>query len=273
MELTSQEVRQVEFGDALRGYNHSEVDDFLERVATAIDQAHEEIVAMKERLDRAERLSVERSDFDDEESIRRTLVLAQRTADMAIKEAQEEAARLLDGARTDAEVIVAEARQAAERIASESDRRLREEVDRLAQERERLRRELDALHGLFGAERERLSESLTTMLSFVEKNLAVSPELRAPSEPAVEPAVESAAIEAPEPEVPDELEAAIAADAAAAAPVQGGPPRPAEPEWDDPSLARPSLMALPSLEDLGLEDDTQPTAGWTFNPEAGSPAS
>jgi cell division initiation protein len=268
MELTSQELRHVEFGSELRGYKTSEVDDFLERVAIGIDQAHEEIAALKERLDRAERLSVERSNLDDEESIRRTLVLAQRTADLAIKEAQEEAGQLLDGARSDAEAIVADARQAAERIASESDRRLRDEVERLGAERERLRRELDALNGLFGAERERLSESLTTMLSFVEKNLAVSADLTSSPEPAAEPVFsEPAAVEE------DDLEAAIAADAAAAAPVQGGPPRVSEPEWDDPALSRPSLMALPSLEDLGLEEDTQPTAGWTFNPEAGSPAS
>jgi cell division initiation protein len=262
MELTSQELRQVEFGSELRGYKTSEVDDFLERVAAAVDRAHEEILALRERLERAERAAVERSSFEDEESIRRTLVLAQRTADLAIKEAQQEAAQLLDGARSDAESIVADARRAAERIVTESDLKLREEVSRLQAERERLRTEVDALGGLLGAERQRLTESLSAMLSFVEKNLVSSPDLLASTGPSSAPLAE--------PEAPDPLEAAIAADAAAAAPVQGGPPRP--PEADE-KLVRPSLMALPSIEGLGIEEDTQPTVGWTFNPEAGSPAS
>lgn len=256
MELTSQELRQVEFGSELRGYKTSEVDDFLERVSLGIDRAQEEIAALQERLQRAERVSAERSNYDDEESIRRTLVLAQRTADLAIKEAQQEAGLMLDAARTDAESIVADARQAAERLASDSDRRLREEVGRLHDERDRLRGEIEALSGLLGAERERLTESLTTMLSFVEKNLSASA-LPDPAE---------------EEEEPDDLEAAIAADAAAAAPVQGGPPR-FEDEWEDQEPLRPSLMALPSLDDLKVGVDTEPTIGWTFDPEAGTPAS
>lgn len=263
MELTSNELRQVEFGSELRGYKTSEVDDFLERVAVGIDQARAEVSALHERLERAERLSVERSNVDDEESIRRTLVLAQRTADLAIKEAQEEAAQLLDGARADAEMIVSDARSAAERIAGEADRRLKEEVGRLSSERERLRREMDALGGLISAERERLTESLATMLSFVEKNLVVSADIEAP---ATEVESESG---------PDTgaLEAAIAADAAIAAPVQGGPPRPLDDEWEL-GLTRPSLMALPSLDELAHDnDDTQPGGGWGFNPEAGTPAS
>ncbi len=260
MELTSRELRQVEFGSELRGYKTSEVDDFLERVATAIDRAEEEIQALADRLERAERASSERAGFDDEESIRRTLVLAQRTADLAIKEAQQAAAQLLESARADAEVAVADARRAAERIVTESEQRLREEVSRLQGERERLRTEIEALRGLLGAERERLTESLGTMLSFVEKNLVTSPEL---SPPAVAgPSPEPGSGEPEDSAEPDPLEAAIAADAAAAAPVQGGPPRLEE------ALARPSLMALPSLD-----EDTQPTVGWTFNPEAGSPAS
>ena len=178
MELTSQVLRQVEFGSELRGYKTSEVDDFLEKAAVGLDELREELTALRERVERAERVSSERSGLDDEESIRRTLILAQRTADLAIKEAQEEAAQLLDGARVDAETIVTDARQSADRIGAEADRKLRDEVGRLNAERERLRGEIDALTGLLGAERARLTESLSTMLRFIEKNLATSPEPR-----------------------------------------------------------------------------------------------
>ncbi|MHB1986875.1 MAG: DivIVA domain-containing protein [Acidimicrobiales bacterium] len=267
MELTSQELRQVEFGSELRGYKTSEVDDFLEKVAVGIDKLIGEMVVLRERVERAERLSSERSGLDDEESIRRTLVLAQRTADLAIKEAQEEAAQLLDGARADAESIVSDARQVADRIVGDADRKLREEVGRLGAERERLRGEVDALGGLLGAERERLTESLSAMLRFVEKNLVPSSETSSfASSTSASPIVTS-------PDV-DELEAAIAADAAAAAPSSSAHLSELDEEWEDHGrLSRPSLMALPTLDELGGDrDDTQPTVSWDFSGEAGSPA-
>jgi cell division initiation protein len=274
MELTSQVLRQVEFGSELRGYKTSEVDDFLEKVAVSVDELTEEMRELHQRVDRAERVSSERTGLDDEESIRRTLVLAQRTADLAIKEAQEEAAQLVDGARADAESIVADARGVADRMMAEADRKLREEVARLNAERDRLRGEIEVLSGLLGAERERLTESLSTMLRFVEKNLSASPESVATLGTLVGPGSQSAVTN--EPDV-DELEAAIAADAAAAAP---SPSRPAEldEEWERTGrVARPSLMALPSLGDLDADgsegNDTEPTASWEFNPKADSPAS
>ncbi len=269
MELTSQVLRQVEFGSELRGYKTSEVDDFLEKVALAVDELSEELKDLQERLERAERLSSERTGLDDEESIRRTLVLAQRTADLAIKEAQEEAAQLLDGSRNDAESIVSEARATAERMIADGDRKLRDEVTRLMAEREHMRGELDALTGLLGAERERLMESLSTMLRFVEKNLSPSGDALA----AIGPVAPARAPVVPEPNI-DELEAAIAADAAAAAPSIGHPSD-LDDEWEhEGRIARPSLKALPALD--GADDrggDTQPTAAWDLSTSAGSPAS
>lgn len=338
MQLTAQVLRQVEFGPERRGYNMSEVDDFLEKIAVAVDALRAEMDGMSERLERAERTAADRVGLDDEESIRRTLVLAQRTADLAVKEAQEEAARLLDGARSDAESIVSEARQSADRIGSEADKKLREEVNRLTVDRDRLRGEIDALVGLLAAERKRLSESLNATLGYVDKNLAPSPAVAAlasapriaaaaaspPAAPAsatpagpspspgssgAVPAVSGpAAAPAPDPDQldsltdsfeevalaaaagaataavqtivepdVDELEAAIAADAAAAAPSL--PPRDLGRIENDDRVSRPSLMALPSLEDHYEDDfevadpDTEPTSAWTFGGHADSPAS
>ncbi|MGO9911703.1 MAG: DivIVA domain-containing protein, partial [Acidimicrobiales bacterium] len=228
--------------------------------------------ALRDRVERAERVSSERSGLDDEESIRRTLILAQRTADLAIKEAQEEAGQLLDGARVDAESIVSDARQTAERITADADKKLRDEVGRLNAERERLRGEIGVLSGLLGAERERLTESLSTMLRFVEKNLLTSPELASFAVTPVGAAPAAGSVAAPD---VDELEAAIAADAAAAAPS----PPPHRPDFDDGQEAqepasRPSLMALPSLEEFGdPEPHTEPTAKWDMSGKADSPAS
>jgi DivIVA domain-containing protein len=299
MELTSQVLREVEFASERmpgRGYRMSEVDEFLEGAAIGVDMLREELAALRDRVDRAERVSADRTDADDEESIRRTLVLAQRTADLAIKEAQEEAAQHLDAARADAESIVSEARQNAERITTEGDKKLKDEVARLSVERDRLRGEIDVLVGLISAERERVTESLMTTLGYVEKNLSASPELAALASPIVTtpkatapaaeatPAAPSSTAGAPasapsastastivEPDI-DELEAAIAADAAAAAPSLPGK----DSGWEsEERLARPSLMALPSMDDLGdeAEPEADTTASWSYAEHANSPAS
>ncbi len=269
MELTSQVMRQVEFGSELRGYKTAEVDEFLEAVAVGVDEMRNEVSSLKERLARAEELATERTGFDDEESIRRTLVLAQRTADLAIKEAQEEAAQVLDAARADAERIVGEARQSADRLVSEADRRLRDEVARLSGERDRLQGEIDALKGLLAAERERLTESLDAMLRFVEKNLVPSPATsEAPPAPAAAPARQAPAA----PNV-DELEAAIAEDAAAAGPASAGRPSELDQEWEaEGKLRRPSLTALPPLDDAATSPEAS-TERVEMGGHAGSPAS
>ena len=293
MELTSQVLREVEFGSELRGYKTSEVDDFLEEVAVALDEMSERLRTLEQRVERAETASREREVFDDEESIRRTLVLAQRTADLAIKEAQEEAAQLLDGARADAETIVADARVAAERIIEDTDRALRDEASRLIEQRDRASAELDALDLLLSAERERLTESLTAMLHFVDRNLAPRDEVTAVSseEPAESPQLETPEVEAEadeteaieadgdepgleeldEPEV-DELEAAIAEDAAAAAPSASSRASEIDEASDgEESPSRPQLKAVPPIEEEDNGPDTTPTPEWDFG--SGSPAS
>jgi vacuolar-type H+-ATPase subunit H len=153
------------------------VDEFLEQVADAVERLHEEAKSAAERAEAAERGARDRTGLEDEESIRRTLVLAQRTADMAIREAREEAATLLDGARTEAETLVGDARDSAVRITSEAEQRLREEVTRLTSARDDMRSEVDTLVNLLGTERERLTETLGSALRYVERSLVPSPDL------------------------------------------------------------------------------------------------
>ena len=282
MELTSQVLRQVEFGSELRGYKTSEVDDFLEKVAVAIDEVRAELLSLREQLEQAQHApdpEPSRSTLEDEESIRRTLVLAQRTADLAIKEAREEAAQVIEGARREADSIVADARSSADRLAAEGDRALRTEVDRLTAERDRLRSESDALVGLLAAERDRLTESLTATLGFVEKNLVPSSDLTDLSSKLPSPAhAVSSRSDVLEPDV-DALEAAIAEDAAKAAPSRRSArhDRELDDEWEGTEAAdrvgRPSLMALPGMDgSTGAEGEEQ-TSSWKLDDQANSPAS
>ena len=77
MDLTPRLLTEVEFREEWRGYNRKDVNDFLDRVADAVGELQERLRDASERATQAERRLLERSDEDE---IRRTLVLAQRTA-------------------------------------------------------------------------------------------------------------------------------------------------------------------------------------------------
>ncbi|HEV7759933.1 MAG TPA: DivIVA domain-containing protein, partial [Acidimicrobiales bacterium] len=167
MELTPQALHDVEFREARRGgYNTRDVDDFLERVAVGIGQLQDRLREAYHRAEAAEgRLADMQRQLDDlqrrgvpaphdappspvspvsvgggdaDETLRRTLVLAQRTADATIKEAKDEAGRLLDDAREEA----AHTRAAAE---TEAMRDAQAEVDHLLEAREALLHDIDML--------------------------------------------------------------------------------------------------------------------------------
>lgn len=104
MDVTPQLLKEVEFREKFRGYDPDEVDDFLERVGLAFTQvqdkvreANDQIEAANARAARAEARARDSSDIDD--TLRRTLVLAQRTADAAIAEAREQAAGIVGEAQ------------------------------------------------------------------------------------------------------------------------------------------------------------------------------
>jgi|GEM_PF-507075 len=239
MELSARTLREVEFSGSLRGYNTDEVDEFLEKVAVGVDALHAEVRAAAERAADLERRLAEqpadRPSAPDDDPIRRTLVLAQRTADLAVKEAQEEAAQIVSQARSDAEAAISEARRNAERISEEGQRHLREEVLRLTTARDSLRSEAETLVGLLAAERDRLRESLGAALRYVERSLTPATELaQAPAatpEAATGPAGGRTAPSG-EAEAPPESPAAAAAEA---------PQQPDRPPAERPPAERPPV--------------------------------
>src|SRR5207253_2988077 len=112
MELTPQQLCDVEFSEQWRGYNRDQVDDFIERVAAAVSTLQDRLRKMTERAVRAEQRSQEGSEADG--AARRTLVLAQRTADATVAEAKETAARLIAQAQEEARAIILAAEAANE---------------------------------------------------------------------------------------------------------------------------------------------------------------
>ncbi len=174
MEVTARTLREVEFREKLRGYSQDEVDEFLERVAEGVELLHDRLRQAAEKANRAEqRASSEphREATADDDTLRRTLVLAQRTADMAIKEANEQAAEILASAQNEARALMADAEETARRISTESSREVKAELGRLEEARSQLQTDVDALEQHFNEERTRIHEALARAIHWLEENI------------------------------------------------------------------------------------------------------
>ena len=110
MDELSPLFQEIEFHERYRGYDPDEVDAFVDRVARAAAVMRGRISELHERVEAAEaRGGAVGGHSDTEETLTRTLVLAQRTADAAIAEAREEADRLTADAATSAQAILSAA--------------------------------------------------------------------------------------------------------------------------------------------------------------------
>ncbi|MGA3216920.1 MAG: DivIVA domain-containing protein [Acidimicrobiales bacterium] len=255
MDLSAKVLREVEFRDRLRGYDTDEVDEFLEKVAVAVEELQEKMRQLAYRAERAERSVSDRAADDDDDTIRRTLVLAQRTADMAVREAQEQAAALMDGARSESDKVLTQARfesekllsgarENAARLTTEAERRHSDDIARLERQRDAVREELKELSELLDSERKRLADSLRDALRFVERTLPPQGEI-SELRP-VPPPFEGSGGD-------DDIEAQINEDAEAAVSVP--------PDLEVGEEERASLAALAPLEDSG-----PPTQAWQAEP-------
>ena len=151
MDVSPETIRQVEFRERLRGYHQDDVDEFLERVAAGLEILQERLRETTERAVRAEQQAKEALEGD--ESLRRTLVLAQRTADLAVQEAREQAARIVEASQSQAQSIVSQAEERARRMAQEAQAQLRADVARLEAARDHLRQDVAALERYLDDER------------------------------------------------------------------------------------------------------------------------
>lgn len=219
MDVTPQLLHDVEFREAKRGgYNTQDVDDFLERLAVGIERQDAQLREARQRLDtaeariaqadqraaEAERRAAESGDAD--ESLKRTLVLAQRTADAAIKEAEDQAAKTLAAAEKRAGKLLAEAEEAtararadaeeeARRSLEEARARVLSELHDLEAARDQLRRDVDVLEAHFAEQRDRLRMTTRELQRLLDDPAA----LREVAVPAISD-VEVPVVEEPEPE-------------------------------------------------------------------------
>ena len=218
--ITPESVRTVQFREKLRGYHPDDVDAFVAAVAQAVESLEQRAKVAESRL--AELESRSSAAVEAEDSLRRTLVLAQRTADAAIQEARDEADRIKEQTRAQREAADAELADLRSRMHADAEEEGRLERARLLEERTALQRDVAALEAHLDRERERLRIYFTDQLRRVdegEPGVGAAPDMEADVAPEPERDVAPAAAsgtdeEGPEvvADVPGATEAATADD-------------------------------------------------------------
>jgi cell division initiation protein len=194
-------LRTVEFRQTLRGYHIDDVDEYLERVALEAEALQEQLRQSAERmrqatdriaqLEQAQRgspapaspASPPASDSGDaDDSLKRTLLLAQKFVEQTETEARSQAQAVVEEAQQRARAMLAEAEGRAKTVAQDSERRLRDEVTRLEGLRTRLTADVEAISKHLEAERSRLRGALGEMVRWIDENLAPSTASKGPAE-------------------------------------------------------------------------------------------
>ncbi|KGN01009.1 cell division protein DivIVA [Clostridium novyi A str. 4570] len=124
MVVTSMDINNKEFKKIFRGYDCDEVDEFLDKVAEDYEALYKENSFLKERLEVADEKLKHYSKI--EENIQKTLVLAQSAAEQAKSSAQNEA-----------ELIIRQANESAQRIINKAHNdviRINDDYDSIKQE-------------------------------------------------------------------------------------------------------------------------------------------
>jgi DivIVA domain-containing protein len=190
MELTPQTLHSVEFREARRGgYNTRDVDDFIERVAAGVGHLNErmrsaearaeaadaQVADMQRELEEVRRRPVAAESSETDETLRRTLVLAQRTADATIKEAKEEANRVLSEAREEAARTRAEAEAEARRGADSARVTAQAEVETLLANRDKLKVDIERLNNRLGEQRIGIQTGITELQRLLDDSGKLKP--------------------------------------------------------------------------------------------------
>jgi DivIVA domain-containing protein len=233
-------LRTVEFRLGLKGYNVDEVDEYLDRAAQEAEAVQETLRQLNERLRQAgDRIVQLERDVRDaaaeapaappapeavapapvaapvpvqatgtaldippsDETLQRTLLLAQKFVDQIKRESEAEAAATIAQAEEKARSAMAAAEAAAANLQSESQRQVRDEVARLEATRTELATDVESMARHLESERNRLRDALTEILNWVDENVQPANALmgvRPKATPAPKPAaIASASNESP----------------------------------------------------------------------------
>jgi|SaaInlStandDraft_1057018.scaffolds.fasta_scaffold02048_3 DivIVA domain-containing protein len=208
MEMNPQRVRSAEFRTVKKGLDPDDVQLFLNAVADELERAQNQSTAMEARARAAVARLQELADdagsqsdasaeilrpseavaepdvvtasVDQSETISRTLLLAQRTADTTVAEARAEAERLrteaeaeatqqIDSSREMAESLLVEARVEARQVGEEERAAMEGEVNSLLARRDFLESDVDHLERFLVDQRARLREAASQIVDLTER--------------------------------------------------------------------------------------------------------
>jgi DivIVA domain-containing protein len=273
MDESPQAVAGTTFRIVKKGYDPDEVRAYLTNVSRALTAAQEHAASMEARarqaVAKAQELMQQRQatpergiKLEDTETISRTLLLAQRTADNTTADARREAEKTLATARAEAETALAGAKQEALRVveaaradarrAGENERvQVEEELQQLLARLEFLRDDVTQLDRFTGEQRTRLRETADALHDIAERPVGGLGEHRSP--------VLSAASDMPPPfgtpvaEVATPVSSATSAGGTGGAGVAGVAER-----WGDSGTAgsdpEAATQALDAVDQAELDD-------------------
>jgi cell division initiation protein len=186
-------LRTVEFRLGLKGYNVDEVDEYLDKAAQESEGLQEHVRQLNERLRQAsERIAQLERDKRaapvaaegaeaavaasadaqlSDETLQRTLLLAQKFVDQTKRESEAEAATIVAHAEESARAAIAAAEATAAQLQAETHQKLREEVTRLEATRTELATDVESMARHLESERNRLRGALSEILKWVDENV------------------------------------------------------------------------------------------------------
>jgi cell division initiation protein len=190
-------LRTVEFRLGLKGYNVDEVDEYLDKAAQEAEALQEHVRQLNERLrqaseriaqlereKRAAPVAVESQENAaaaaaataeanalSDETLQRTLLLAQKFVDQTKRESEAEAAAVIAQAEETARASIAVAEATAAQLQAETHQKLRDEVSRLETTRTELATDVESMARHLESERNRLRGALSEILKWVDENV------------------------------------------------------------------------------------------------------
>jgi DivIVA domain-containing protein len=274
MDVTPQELRDIEIREAWRGYHRDDVDELLERAAATIEHLEADANQLRSRAPQpsappapapvaapapaplpAPVPAAPPIRTADTDVIQRTLVLAQKAADEAVTEARAKAQQMVGEAEARAQQLVAEAEANAAAITERERSKLAEEITRLQGARDTLNADVDSLERFEQEYRDRLRRAIEAELDLLGTTASGSdrPALHDVEVPAVTAAGGWAAPAAQE-------SWSASAEGVVASPVAPVPAPAAEPQQ-----ATVHIEAVPAGD---ASWDPGPAGGWTDAPTA-----
>ena len=277
MDMNPQRVRTAQFSTVRKGLDPAEVQSFLQSVADELERAQNQATAMEARaraaVARLQELpkdagtpagaasaasapeaapesatagtAVVAASVDQSETISRTLLLAQHTADAAVAEARAEAERLrteaeaeanrqLESSREVSETLVNEARAEARQVGEQERTAVEAEVNSMLARRDFLESDVDHLEQFLVDQRSRLRAAATQIINLAERVPDGLGEVRRPLMSG--PGEESAEADpAPEADPASEVDPVLEVDPV---PEGGSAPEPDQGELRLPNIAR-----------------------------------